>query len=128
MSRTETRSDSAQPHAGSGGTDHRRHPRIPWECSAKLRCRDPKLHGVNLGITRDISLGGVRVRAFRSMPIDHSILVDLQCNGHGDPASATGSVVWAAPAKDSQHWEIGIRFTALDRTLRSSIQRRTSGD
>lgn len=106
--------------------DKRRGQRVPHECQTNLRCSDPQrdsgAYGTSLGLSQDISDGGIRVQCFRQIPVKAEVEISLICPNNPHPIHARGAVVWASPAGGSPgYWVFGIAFHELDQATQLRI-------
>lgn len=106
--------------------DKRRRQRVPYECQTNLRCTDPQrvsgAYGTRLGLSQDISDGGIRAQCFHQIPVKAEVEINLICPDNPHPIHARGTVVWASPAGSSaNYWVFGIAFHELDQATQLSI-------
>lgn len=106
--------------------EKRRGQRVPHECQTNLRCTDPQresgAYGTSLGLSQDISDGGIRVQCFRQIPVKADVEINLICPDNPHPIHARGAVVWASPADSSAgYWVFGIAFHQLDQATELRI-------
>lgn len=84
-----------------------------------MRCVETERQDIasrySLGLSQDISNGGVRVQCFHQIPLKAEVYVNLECPSADKPIHANGAVVWASPAEHLPgHWVLGISFSDLD--------------
>ena len=106
--------------------EKRRGQRVPHECQTNLRCTAPQrmsgANGSSLGLSQDISDGGIRVQCFRQIPVKAEVEINLFCPDYPPPIHAKGAVVWASPADSSAcYWVFGIAFNDLDEPTQHRI-------
>jgi len=106
--------------------EKRRGQRVPHECQTNLRYTDPKrksgVNGTSLGLSQDISDGGIRVQCFHQIPVKAEVEINLICPDNPHPIHARGSIVWASPVSDSDcYWVFGIAFNELDQATQLRI-------
>jgi Tfp pilus assembly protein PilZ len=108
--------------------DQRRYSRAVHECWANVRCvesdRQDLASRYSLGLSQDISHGGVRVQCFHQIPLKAEVYINLECPNNHQPIHANGAVVWASPAEHLPgHWVLGIAFSELDQPTRDKIKK-----
>ncbi len=101
------------------GSEKRRSERAAHECWANVRCVETEQQDLasrfSLGLSQDISNGGIRVQCFHQIPLKAEVYVNLECPYAYKPIHANGAVVWASPAEHLPgHWVLGISFSDLD--------------
>lgn len=99
--------------------EKRRADRAIHECWADVRCmkHDPQdlVGRHSLGLSQDISNGGMRVQCFRQIPLNAEVRINLRCPRADQPIHIDGAVVWLAPVEHQPgHWTMGIEFSDLD--------------
>lgn len=109
---------------GSARGDQRRSVRVSHELLTTIRPRDGAIDisGINRGVSENISHTGVKVRAFRRLPVRAAVELDLCDPHHPDPIRAAGAVVWASPIEENGHWVFGIEFAGLDDHARERLE------
>lgn len=104
--------------------EKRRYPRVV--CAATLRAvpLSTSTSGANRELLcEDLSVGGLRVSAPVTLPVDARLLVDLDLENGTAPVRACAKVVWTAwdPALDQ--WQSGLQFMELAQPERRRLQR-----
>lgn len=111
----------------AGEAELRRFRRVQRERPASVQARRERAErdcrGVNHGISRDISEGGVQIQAFRQMPVSTDVIVELHHTDAAEHVRTSGSVVWAKPLENGKYWLFGIAFDDMDDETKSKLMR-----
>ncbi|NBC47679.1 MAG: hypothetical protein GVY22_06775 [Gammaproteobacteria bacterium] len=118
--------DQLRPRRTRNRQEKRREDRAAHECWAHVRCiqNDPQdLAGRHsLGLSQDISSGGIRVQCFRQIPLKAEVRINLECPRADQAIHIDGAVVWVAPVEHQPgHWTMGIEFSDLDGSTQRMI-------
>jgi len=99
---------------------------VPWNCSARLMQLGSGtgdcVPGVHQVLGRNISEGGLQVRADRLFAVRSRLLVEMESPEVPEGIQAVGSVVWASPGSSEDAWILGIEFSDVGDTAMSRIR------
>jgi hypothetical protein len=98
--------------------DRRRHPRVPWHRSARLRTGEGTEHEVTIV---DVSMGGVRAVADPGVALAPGSEVETTFSLEHAPFVATGQVAWRE--QRGERVELGIAFRGLERAETGRLRR-----
>jgi hypothetical protein len=84
--------------------------------------------GIN-AITRDISLGGARIIAPKSYPVDTVMRIEINLSKSGQIVKIDGIVRWSKQSSDDDTYELGIEFLhKISKSVLSLIRHLYGGD
>lgn len=102
--------------------DERRHAlRKAWEGPVQLLPLIPKIPvlGIEQVLGQDLSETGLQVHSKRALPLQTTVLIEMQLPDYNEGIQLMGAVSWISPATDNQ-WRLGIEFSDIgDSALRS---------
>jgi|GEM_PF-3492398 len=118
--------DRLRSKPSQNGSEKRRSERAAHECWTNVRCVETDQQDLasrySLGLSQDISQGGLRVQCFHQIPLKAEVYINLECPNAKQPIHVNGAVVWASPAQHLPgHWVLGIAFSDLDGPTQKKI-------
>jgi c-di-GMP-binding flagellar brake protein YcgR len=99
--------------------------RVEHALLATVRPRGPTLSrhvNENRGVTENISRKGIKIRAFRHLPVSADVELEMRDSLQNQPIHATGAVVWAAPLEEHGHWLFGIQFADINDEMQERLE------
>lgn len=119
--------DRLRSKSRSNPSEKRRSERASHECWTNVRCVETEQQDLasrySLGLSQDISQGGLRVQCFHQIPLKAEVYINLECPNSNHPIHVNGAVVWSCPAEHLPgHWILGIAFADLDAPTQKKIR------
>ena len=100
----------------NGYQEQRRTRRIKADAPVRFQAKG-KEHYSNC-LSRDISLGGLRVKANQFIPLETALKVEIELK-NGEVIDGFGRVVWISQVPYSDWYELGLRFEEYGSELNS---------
>lgn len=100
--------------------ERRTHIRIPVGLHGRYQQAD-KMAGARLGLTQNVSMGGLQMACLERLEPGDPVAVDLPLPREGE-VGLTGVVVWARKSEGtSGGFEVGMKWTALDPSAQARL-------
>ncbi|MDP1853745.1 MAG: PilZ domain-containing protein [Candidatus Omnitrophota bacterium] len=99
-------------------SEQRRFPRFGY--SIPLKYRQDNQNTPTYTVTRDISVGGLKLLTNNFIPRGTEIQIEVELP-HLDLVNTSATVVWSSRINHSEEYLSGIRFTELNETSKGNI-------
>lgn len=103
-------------------TEQRRHQRIDMHVPVKYsKLKDGSGVKGDGSITSDLSLGGVRFRTEKFIPMANRLILELEIPERSKPVKAISKIAWIRKTNSGKDYEAGNQFLEMSKEDKDSI-------
>ena len=99
--------------------EQRQFTRVPLY--SPLRFQIKSSHHFAATLSRDISMGGMRVLSDDFLPLGTSLVLEVTMGDTPRIVNAVAEVVWAQRMPHAERYQLGLRFSELDESYHQEI-------